>query len=199
MIWGNAGWTASNHSHQREYLKGFKALQEGDYARALDIYTPLAKSGHGPSNMDIGVMYLEGWGTEANPQKALEFFRKAGASGSLRAQALLGMLLLDGKYSIGRDPAEASKWIEDAANQGHVESVLKLARMHERGMGIPEDLMKAAVWYGRAGKLNHPKGKEKLVKLKKSFTSDQISTIEIQIQNWTPKPTSDLNWPTSRH
>jgi len=186
-------------THQREHLKGYQALQENNYERALEIYRKLTNAGHVESSMDLGVMFLEGWGTPKNPEKALELFRRAGTGGSLRAQILLGMILLKGMSSVPPDPAEAATWIEKAANQGHIESTLKLARMHERGLGIQEDLQQAYIWYGRAAKLGDPKGKEKQVKLKKFITSIQAETANRKIEGWTPKPTSSHEPSISRH
>lgn len=199
LLWGLSVLAGTVDPLQSNYLKGYNALQEGNYSEALEIYRPLAEAGHAESNMDLGVMHLEGWGTPKNPKKALTWIRQAGDKGSLRAQVLLGMILFKGMSSISADPPEAAKWIEKAASQGHAESALKLARMHERGMGVVEDLQQAYMWYGRAAKLGHPKGKEKQGKLQKELTSAQIEAANREITSWNPKSTSKAMQSPSLH
>ncbi|MHB9147353.1 MAG: hypothetical protein ACYC2U_02825 [Candidatus Amoebophilus sp.] len=48
-----------------------------DEARAVELYGDAANQGHGDANIQLGWMYDHGKGVEKNPDKALEYYRKA--------------------------------------------------------------------------------------------------------------------------
>ena len=52
---------------------------------------------------------------------------------------------------VDKDPAEAVKWFEQAANQGLAGSQTTLAMMYEQGNGVAQDMDKAKAWYAKAG------------------------------------------------
>jgi len=53
------------------------------------------------------------------------------------------------KFCFVHNPKQAFKYLQDAAEQCHVNAEMNLALMYESGHGIPKDLEKAFFWYKR--------------------------------------------------
>ena len=89
-----------------KHQQGMAYLSMGDYKRALDIWKPLAESGHSKAQYDLGVMNYCALGVERNFAAAIELFLKAAAESNTDAEIFLGAI-----YSSGRG---ASQDIEKA-------------------------------------------------------------------------------------
>jgi TPR repeat protein len=73
----------------------------------------------------------------------------------------------DGKF-VKNDRAEAAKYFQMSAVQGHIKSQLFLGGLYEKGKGVKKDLAEAAKWYGKAAEQGDAEAIRKLSKLKKS-------------------------------
>ncbi len=71
---------------------------------------------------DLGLRYFRGDGVEQNSYLAIEWMRKAGERGDLKAQQALGRFYMTGLEEMGSDPAEAERWLSMAADRGDAES-----------------------------------------------------------------------------
>lgn len=71
---------------------------------------------------DLGLRYFRGDGVLQNTHQALEWMRRAGERGNLRAQSALGRFYLAGMEEMGSDPAEAERWLTLAAGRGDKEA-----------------------------------------------------------------------------
>lgn len=81
--------------------------------RAMQVWTQTAERGNADAQLKLGAVFLEGVITPKNPDKAIEWIRKAAEQGNMDAQAGVGTLLYQsGKYS------ESLKWLQRAAEQG---------------------------------------------------------------------------------
>lgn len=69
-----------------------------------------------------------GHGVEQNDTKAVNWFRRAAAKGSVHGQVNLGRMYLNGRGVVPSD-TEALKWYRKAANQGHPRALKILADM----------------------------------------------------------------------
>ena len=47
--------------------EAYEASSRGDYARALELWSPLAHAGVARAQSNIGALYASGWGVERNP------------------------------------------------------------------------------------------------------------------------------------
>ena len=65
------------------------------------------------------------------------------------------MFLLSRALSLGNKPLEAIKHYLDAADRGHAGAMNDLGGMFEYGIGVPENLATALLWYERATELGH--------------------------------------------
>ena len=83
---------------------------------------------------DVGLAYYRGDGVNRDAYKALQWMRRAGDRGEVRAQLALGKLYLTGVEEMGSDPNEAVKWLELAAGRGNYDAarLLKDARQAQQ-------------------------------------------------------------------
>ena len=65
---------------------GVDAWQQGDYARAIAEWRPLAQAGDPDAQFNMGQAYKLGRGLQSDFPVALDWYRKAAAQGHLRAE-----------------------------------------------------------------------------------------------------------------
>lgn len=135
------------------FAAAVKAYEAGKYEEAFALWMPMAQQGDLAAMRNIGHMLRRGLGTEADPERALYFYRRAASRGLAGAQANLGMMLLE---EPGDDEAarEAAKWFYRAAQGGHVRSMYQLGLLLEQGRGVKQSDEAAAKLYllaARAG------------------------------------------------
>ncbi|MET0555709.1 MAG: hypothetical protein ABW221_21905 [Vicinamibacteria bacterium] len=70
-------------------------------------------------------------------------------SGSLPAQTILGIRLLEG-IECAADHAEAFRWLSAAAERGAARATAHLGTMYERGLTVAPDVGRARALYERA-------------------------------------------------
>lgn len=133
---------------------GLLAVKAGQYDRALRQWRGLACDGNAEALFQMGKLYERGAGVTTNTDTAIEYFALAGKrchwraksrlariarSGNATARYHYGRLLLrgcrNGRAAIGgsndRVPKKAHKWLLKAAEQGHLEAQVLLARMYQ--------------------------------------------------------------------
>ena len=71
-----------------------------------------------------------------------------------RAQYVVGVMLLNGLTG-EIDAGQAATWIRRAAENGHVEAQVELARMYRVGDGVAPDDGQMVEWYRRAAEQGH--------------------------------------------
>ena len=130
----------------QDFQKGLAAAKAGDYATALQEWTPLAEAGDAKAQNKLGVMYDNGLGVPQDYLEALKWFRMAAEQGHADAQHSLGLLDEDGPGAGAY--AKAVKWYRLAAEQGHADAQYRLGIMYEEGRGVMfSSRNKARKWY----------------------------------------------------
>jgi TPR repeat protein len=124
---------------------GMTAYQSGDYAKAVQLWRPLAEKGDVTSQYRLGIMYAEGKGVAADDQEAFKWFQRAAEKGSAAAQYNVGASYAAG-IGVGKDDAEAAKWFRRAAEQGMPYAQLNLGLLYAGGHGVPQDNVEAMTW-----------------------------------------------------
>ena len=76
----------------------------------------------------------------------LRLARPLADQGDARAQALMGLLYVNGR-GVLRDDREAMKWFRSAAEQGDSIAQLYVGLMFAEGKTVPQDYSEAARWY----------------------------------------------------
>jgi TPR repeat protein len=129
--------------------RGISAYRRGDYAAALDLFTPLARAGDLKAQLYLASMYGEGFGTERDEATAAHWVGLAAGQGFARAQNSLGARHERG-LGVAQDFAAAARWYRSAAEQGDARAQSNLGRMYKAGLGVPRDYREAANWYRKS-------------------------------------------------
>ena len=67
---------------------------------------------------------------------------------------------------VAQDRAEALRWHQLAAAQGHPEALFNVADCHEKGQGVRKNKAEAIRWYRRAQAAGHPDAANDLQRLR---------------------------------
>ena len=134
------------------YLKGMEfgeTIKKGnkpDYKNALLWLTKAAKQGHDRAQVNLGIMYLSGYGVSKDVELALDLWCKSARQGYVEAQYELGKIYFNGKH-VTTDYEQANYWYTKAAEQGHSDAQIKLGLMFSDGQGVTQDDEKAFAWF----------------------------------------------------
>jgi hypothetical protein len=97
----------------------------------------------------------------------------------------MGLMYLYG-WQVRRDVAEAARWYELAARQGHVGAQLQVASMYERGQGVPTNLVAAYMWTGVAAGAGDADATARLARLAKRLSAVERAEGEALVRAWRP-------------
>ncbi|WP_438957408.1 tetratricopeptide repeat protein [Cognatiyoonia sp.] len=126
--------------------KGWDAYRAGDYATALQEWTPLAEAGNAYAQFSLGVMYRNGRGVLQDDAEAGRWYRLAADQGYAPAQFNLGNMYRTGQ-GVLQDYAEAVRLWRLAADQGIADAQTNLGVMYSNGHGVIQDNVMAHMWY----------------------------------------------------
>ncbi|XP_036620664.1 LRP2-binding protein isoform X2 [Trichosurus vulpecula] len=139
------------------FLRGQLYFEEGWYEEALDQFEEIQESDH-QAVYQLGVMYYDGLGTEANPEKGVEYMKKILESPCPKARHLkyaaaynLGRAFHEGQGVPHNDEEAERLWLF-AADNGNPKASVKAQSI--LGMYYstkePKDLEKAFFWHSEA-------------------------------------------------
>ena len=96
----------------------------------------------------LGQLYLQGRGVPKDDAKGADLVRRAAETGLAGAQYTMGLLLVEGRGGMPKDPATAVLWFKAAADQSHVPAYCWLGELADREQNATE----AVAWWrkGRA-------------------------------------------------
>lgn len=117
---------------------GVRKWRAGDYAGAVAEWKEPAAKGNRDAQFNLGQAYKLGRGIAADPQKAIEFYRKAADQGHEPAEANLGWIL----FQTGRRE-EALPMLQRAAGRGDAHSQYLLGVAYFNGDVVPKDWFRA--------------------------------------------------------
>ena len=130
----------------QDYQKGWDAHNAGDYATAIQEWTPLAEAGDASAQSNLGYMYENGYGVPQDYAEAVRWYRLAANQGDSFAQTNLGYMYENGQ-GVLQDYAEAVRLYRLAADQGYASAQTFLGYMYEYGEGVLQDNVMAHMWY----------------------------------------------------
>lgn len=132
-----------------DYRQAHRAYAVGKYQEAFEILERLAQAGDSKAQYDIALMYLQGIGTQQNPQQGGYWMMQSAESGNVTAMVEIG-----GRYEHGVNTDQnlmaAFSWYRRAANAGDRIGRYRLALLYETGKGVPQDYIRAYAWYDLA-------------------------------------------------
>ena len=135
----------SKASAQDALADGLTAYRSGDYAKAVELWRPLAENGDVTAQYRLGNMYAEGRGVARDDKVALSWFQRAAEKGDAASQYNVGVSYASGTGTAQND-AEAAKWFRRAADQGMAFAQLNLGLLYAAGRGVPQDNVQAMTW-----------------------------------------------------
>lgn len=135
-----------------------------DYERIFSLYETAAQQNDAAALNNLGCLYLDGDGVEADVKKAVKCFEKA-----VSQKDTLAMINLADCYAIGNgvriNPVKAFKLYEEAAKTENPTALARLAECYEVGAGVKQSIDKALELYQAAVDKGNEDVAEKLEQL----------------------------------
>lgn len=188
------GVPEAQHDLAAVYTAGHGGVKQS-YDRALYWFRQAADQGVANAQYNLGVLYHQGLGTEADVQEAVYWYSRAADGGHPEAQYNLGIAYIEG-IGVPYDPVRASEYFEKAADQGIMEAAYNLGLINENGLLGQAKPDVALMWYKVAADQGSAEAKEALNQLAKTLNikvedinrlADSVKTQK-QTQNTAVKP-----------
>jgi hypothetical protein len=141
-----------------------QALESGNIAQTLELWRPLAESGHAQAQFGLGVIYNDAMGVEQDYAEANYWFLRAAEQGYAAAQYNLGNAYKNGT-GMAVDPKMAVIWWRKAAEQDFAPAQFNLGSALLEGLGTPRDTQAGLGWYRKAAANGHPQAQAMLEEL----------------------------------
>lgn len=131
---------------------------------AIAWFQKAAQRGYAPAQVNLAVLYANGWGTPVNYGVSLQWLHAAADQHFARAYYNLGILYLDGR-GVKQDYAEALRWFRLGADAGDTSAQTNLGYLYDVGLGCKRDLPAAVNWYRKAAEAGNPLAENNLADL----------------------------------
>ena len=158
----------------RSYLYGSKKVPQ-DFQEAMRLFCQEAEQGNALAMYDLGRMWADGLGVEADLDAAREWYRKA-LNAFLSAekelperkktylQYRIGKMYLAG-LGTDQDYETAALWLDRAAEKSHKYAQYTLAGLYAKGQGVERDLKHAFALYHASAIQGNPYASYELAKM----------------------------------
>jgi TPR repeat protein len=172
--------------------EGVKAYREGDFAKALEEFLPLAAAGDVAVQNQVAAMYYTGQGAPQDFAKAAEWFRKAAGAGSADGQYCLGKLYYYGQ-GVPQNFEDAAKLLTEAGLAGKGGAQYLLATLYLYGKGVSKNVVKAYFWSILAVDAPDLPAEDKPAALslrdqiQSGLAQRQINSIQAMARDWSPR------------
>jgi TPR repeat protein len=103
--------------------------------------------------------------------------------GDANAQWMLAQALLTGALG-STDDAEAVRWLERAADQGHGLAQRDLGELYESGRGVDQDTLEAFFWYSLASRQDSGRARVRRDALAATLTAEQQEAVLARLRGW---------------
>lgn len=162
---------SDRYKQAREFLYG-KDDMEPDLAQALRLFQEEADAGNALAMHDLGRMYADGLGIEADAgisftwyEKALTAFYEIKMGKSHRyVEYRIGKMHAAG-HGIDQDYEEAAGWFEESASENYKYAQYSLAGLYYRGQGVELNYNTAFALYQKAARQHFPYASYELAKM----------------------------------
>jgi TPR repeat protein len=138
--------------------EGRAAIGAGNYAKAHELLAPLAEVGDAVAQNAMGVLYVQGWGVVADPERAVDFFQRSAEQGNIKGSMNLADAYRTGN-GVKQNCAMARDLLAPIARDGLAKAQVVLGSIYDNGCsGFPSDPKKAFQWYAAAAAQEDPYG-----------------------------------------
>jgi cell division septation protein DedD len=148
--------------------EGVEAWRNGDYARAIAEWQPLAETGDPDAQFNLGQAYKLGRGVPQDMERARELFGSAARQGHLQAEANYGLILFQ-----NGNREDAMPWIVRAANQGEPRAQYIYGTALFNGDLAPRDWPRAYAMMTNASAAGLPQAAASLEQMDRYIPPDQ--------------------------
>lgn len=136
-----------------------------DLRQAFDHMRKAAELGHGPAQVELGFMYLNGNDqVRKDLAESFRWFGKAAENRQVVAQCMLGDFHKHG-WAVRQDDAEAFRWYRLTAatdDKCAPKSQFELYLAYEAGRGVRKDLKTAVAWLRKSAEAGNPLAQQAL-------------------------------------
>ena len=153
MRYYRVGAILGNSVAQLKYANMLMKDSEGvsNVSEALHFYNLAARAGKVEAKKTMARMYLNGQ-LRKDVKQAMMLYKDAADDGDSEAQFEYAMLVLKNQTR-QTEITDAVKYLTLAADQNHVDAILKLAEIYEQGEYVDENLRVSCSLYRRAGNI----------------------------------------------
>jgi tetratricopeptide (TPR) repeat protein len=162
---------------KKDFKDGLDAYDRKDYKTAFHKWKPLAEQGYPNSQINLALLYKNGYGVPKDFQEAAKWYRLAAEQGNSTAQGWLAEFYYDGT-GVVQNYHKSFKWRKLAAEQGEPFSQVELGALYYIGRGVDKDLIQAHKWFTMAKNNGNENGKKGIAIVEKDMTPNQL--IEAQ-------------------
>ena len=128
------------------------------------IAAPDSANPNKDSEYELGKNFLNGRGVEKNPEKALEYFKKAAELGHTEAPGAMGFFYAAGLV-VEKDDAKAAEWFQKGSDKGSAAAKYNLGKFHLDGRGGLSDAEKGLALMEEAASLGLPEAHKTLAEI----------------------------------
>ena len=147
-----------------------------------------ATSGDAAAQVQVGEAYAEGKDVTRDPQKAVEWYKKAADTGSISAELHLAVLYRDGAgKTFPRDAEQAAAWYHKAADQGDTGAQGTLGMLYTLGQGVTRSDVDAYFWLDLAASAAGPNQAQYMANRQNvgtRITADDLDAIHDREDKW---------------
>jgi len=161
----------------QNFEAGLKVAEEGDFAKALEIWRPLAEQGDASAQVGLGILYNHGMGVAQDFAEAMRWYRLAAEQGDADAQEILGLIYSKGE-GVAQDYTEALRWYRMAAEQGDANAQANLGVIYVKGWGVIKDYVSAHMWFNIASANGNEDASGFRDKIENSMTREQTAEAQ---------------------
>lgn len=129
------------------------AYTTSDYAKAVELLSPLANKGEAVAQLLLGRMYHQGEGVAPNHFTAFEYYRKAAEQGETEAQFQLGIMYRDG-LGTAANGKMSLYWFKRAAERGMPDAHNAIGELFLYHLNIARDYQAALEWFHLGAELD---------------------------------------------
>ena len=142
-----------------ENKQGIAAIvsSPSDLKAAHRWFQEAARRGYAPAQVNLAMMYLQGWGVARNAGTALYWLTLAAQQGQPVGLFDLGQFYFSG-CGVRQDYAEALRLFQEAARKGNAAAEVNIGYMYDVGLGVTCDPALAVEWYRKAAEAGEPAG-----------------------------------------
>jgi TPR repeat protein len=131
---------------------------------ALKWFEKASHQGYAPAQVNLAVMYSNGWGTAPNQAAALHWLHAAADQGYAGADYNLGVMYMEGR-GVPQDYAEAMRYFQKGAEGGDTRAQTNVGFLFDHGLGVKRDYVTASNWYRRAAEAGNALAQNNLADL----------------------------------